>query len=79
MSEETTLYCSFCGKSQHKVEKLISSSTACICNECVDLCNDTIEYERTKHKHREMVAGDIGVRITTNAHSPSPASRSRQA
>jgi len=63
MSEETTLYCSFCGKSQHKVEKLIAGPAVFICNECVNLCNDIIEHERPKHKHREMVAGDIGVRI----------------
>ena len=42
---KNTLYCSFCGKSQKDVEKLISGNEAYICNECVDLCNDIIEEE----------------------------------
>jgi hypothetical protein len=43
-----TLYCSFCGKSQHHVEKLIAGPSVYICNECVDLCNDIIEAEGAK-------------------------------
>ena len=39
------LYCSFCGKSQHEVRKLIAGPTVFICDECVDLCNDIIEEE----------------------------------
>src|SRR5262245_60536784 len=35
-----TLYCSFCGKSQHEVRKLIAGPTVYICDECVELCND---------------------------------------
>ena len=34
------LYCSFCGKSQHEVRKLIAGPSVFICDECVDLCND---------------------------------------
>ncbi len=34
------LYCSFCGKSQHEVKKLIAGPSVFICDECVDLCND---------------------------------------
>jgi hypothetical protein len=37
-----TLHCSFCGKSQHKVEKLIAGPGCFICNECVKLCDDII-------------------------------------
>jgi hypothetical protein len=37
-----TLHCSFCGKSQHQVEKLISGPYAFVCNECVALCDDII-------------------------------------
>ena len=37
--------CSFCGKSQKQVKKLIAGPGVCICNECVDLCNDIIEEE----------------------------------
>lgn len=40
-----TLYCSFCGKSQHEVKKLIAGPTVFICNECVDLCLDIIKEE----------------------------------
>ena len=54
MSENTTksgddgsklLYCSFCGKSQHEVRKLIAGPSVFICDECVDLCNDIIREE----------------------------------
>ncbi|MEE8295645.1 MAG: ATP-dependent Clp protease ATP-binding subunit ClpX [Sphingomonadales bacterium] len=41
----STLYCSFCGKSQHEVNKLIAGPTVFICNECVDLCTDIIREE----------------------------------
>jgi len=39
---EKLLYCSFCGKSQHEVKKLIAGPSVFICNECIDLCNDII-------------------------------------
>ena len=39
---KTTLYCSFCGKSQHEVRKLIAGQTVFICDECVELCKDII-------------------------------------
>ncbi len=39
------LYCSFCGKSQHEVKKLIAGPTVFICDECVELCNDIIREE----------------------------------
>src|SRR5690606_17220949 len=39
------LYCSFCGKSQHAVRKLIAGPSVVICDECVDLCNDIIREE----------------------------------
>ena len=41
----STLYCSFCGKSQHEVKKLIAGPTVFICNECVELCLDIIREE----------------------------------
>ncbi len=40
-----TLYCSFCGKSQHEVKKLIAGPSVYICNECVDLCEGIIEQD----------------------------------
>ena len=39
------LYCSFCGKSQNEVRKLIAGPSVFICDECVDLCNDIIREE----------------------------------
>jgi ATP-dependent Clp protease ATP-binding subunit ClpX len=45
MSDKKLLYCSFCGKSQHEVKKLIAGPSVFICDECVDLCNDIIKEE----------------------------------
>ena len=42
---ERLLYCSFCGKSQHEVRKLIAGPSVFICDECVALCNDIIDEE----------------------------------
>ena len=44
-SGEKTLYCSFCGKSQHEVKKLIAGPSVFICDECIDLCNEIIRDE----------------------------------
>lgn len=44
-SGEKLLYCSFCGKSQHEVKKLIAGPSVFICDECIDLCNDIIRDE----------------------------------
>ena len=44
-SGKNTLYCSFCGKSQHEVRKLIAGPTVFICDECVELCMDIIREE----------------------------------
>ena len=43
---EKLLYCSFCGKSQHEVKKLIAGPSVFICDECIDLCNDIMRDER---------------------------------
>ncbi|HFB2048594.1 MAG: ATP-dependent Clp protease ATP-binding subunit ClpX [Hyphomicrobiaceae bacterium] len=55
--EKNTLYCSFCGKSQHEVRKLIAGPTVFICDECVELCMDIIREENTNTliKSREGV------------------------
>ena len=42
---EKLLYCSFCGKSQHEVRKLIAGPSVFVCDECVELCNDIIREE----------------------------------
>ncbi len=51
------LYCSFCGKSQHEVRKLIAGPTVFICDECVELCMDIIKEESKESlvKHQEGV------------------------
>ena len=60
MSEQETgdkdklLYCSFCGKSQHEVRKLIAGPSVFICDECVDLCNDIISEEIQESKTGEV-------------------------
>lgn len=58
---KNTLYCSFCGKSQHEVRKLIAGPTVFICDECVELCTDIIREENRS----SMVKSGDGV--------PSPA------
>ncbi|MBM3358441.1 MAG: ATP-dependent Clp protease ATP-binding subunit ClpX [Betaproteobacteria bacterium] len=50
---EKLLYCSFCGKSQHEVRKLIAGPSVFICDECIELCNDII---------REETQGDHGAK-----------------
>ena len=60
MSEKNNkniLYCSFCGKSQHEVRKLIAGPTVFICDECVELCMDIIKEENKSSlvKHQEGV------------------------
>ena len=54
---KTTLYCSFCGKSQHEVKKLIAGPTVFICDECVELCMDIIKEENKSSlvKHQDGV------------------------
>ena len=55
---EKTLYCSFCGKSQHEVKKLIAGPSVFICDECIDLCNDIIRDEILPDAEREA-RGDL--------------------
>ena len=56
-NNKNILYCSFCGKSQHEVRKLIAGPTVFICDECVELCMDIIKEENKSSliKHREGV------------------------
>ena len=54
---KNTLYCSFCGKSQHEVRKLIAGPTVFICDECVELCMDIIREENKS----SMVKSQEGV------------------
>jgi ATP-dependent Clp protease ATP-binding subunit ClpX len=59
---EKLLYCSFCGKSQHEVKKLIAGPSVFICDECIELCNDII---------RDEIAGEGGAASAGEA-LPSP-------
>ena len=59
-SGDKVLYCSFCGKSQHEVKKLIAGPSVFVCDECVELCNDIIR-EETHETHEE-----------TETHLPTP-------
>src|SRR3546814_2884481 len=52
------LHCSFCGKSQHEVKKLIAGPTVLICDECVDLCTDII---REEYKVNNLVHEGISI------------------
>jgi ATP-dependent Clp protease ATP-binding subunit ClpX len=63
-SSEKLLYCSFCGKSQHEVRKLIAGPSVFICDECIELCNDIIRDESQGEQ-----AGGSG----TRAGLPTPA------
>ncbi|PPE03098.1 ATP-dependent Clp protease ATP-binding subunit ClpX [Holospora curviuscula] len=58
---ETILRCSFCGKSQYEVQKLIAGPTVFICNECIELCNDILKEEN--RRNRFSGSGDSKNRI----------------
>lgn len=49
--DDSLLYCSFCGKSQHEVRKLIAGPSVFICDECVELCNEIIREEVEEEQH----------------------------
>ncbi len=61
-SGEKTIYCSFCGKSEHEVKKLLSGGSAFVCDECVDLCNEIM---------REEVSGTSKITPTNDLPTPS--------
>ena len=63
-SGEKVLYCSFCGKSQHEVKKLIAGPSVFICDECIELCNDII---------RDEVPADSGRGKAAKSDLPVPA------
>jgi ATP-dependent Clp protease ATP-binding subunit ClpX len=58
-SGEKLLYCSFCGKSQHEVKKLIAGPSVFICDECIDLCNDIIRDETTTEPGSGVAKSDL--------------------
>lgn len=60
-SGEKLLYCSFCGKSQHEVRKLIAGPSVFICDECIDLCNDIIREEMQGDEAAKLVKSSLPV------------------
>jgi len=60
---EKLLYCSFCGKSQHEVKKLIAGPSVFICDECIELCNDIV---------RDEMAGEQGASKGGKSDLPTP-------
>jgi ATP-dependent Clp protease ATP-binding subunit ClpX len=58
-SSEKLLYCSFCGKSQHEVKKLIAGPSVFICDECIDLCNDIIRDENAPDTAGGVARSDL--------------------
>ncbi len=60
-SGERVLYCSFCGKSQHEVKKLIAGPSVFICDECIDLCNDIIRDEVGTGAEAGGARGDLPI------------------
>ncbi len=58
---EKLLYCSFCGKSQHEVKKLIAGPSVFICDECIELCNDIIREELQEVEAANLTKSDLPV------------------
>jgi ATP-dependent Clp protease ATP-binding subunit ClpX len=58
-SGDKLLYCSFCGKSQHEVRKLIAGPSVFICDECVELCNDIIREEIQQADNQKASGSDL--------------------
>lgn len=54
-NDDKLLYCSFCGKSQHEVKKLIAGPSVFVCDECVELCNDIIREELQEKPMRQLI------------------------
>lgn len=61
MDGDKLLYCSFCGKSQHEVRKLIAGPSVFICDECIDLCNDIIREEMQINETTKLAKSNLPV------------------
>ncbi|MBB5017741.1 ATP-dependent Clp protease ATP-binding subunit ClpX [Chitinivorax tropicus] len=68
-SNEKMLYCSFCGKSQHEVRKLIAGPQVFICDECIELCNDIIREETQGQSNEDKVTGENKLPVPSEIRS----------
>ena len=59
ITDEKLLYCSFCGKSQHEVKKLIAGPSVFVCDECIELCNDIIREELQEVEEANLTKSDL--------------------
>ena len=67
-STEKTLYCSFCGKSQHEVKKLIAGPSVFVCDECIDLCNEIIRDEVPNATIEKVNASELPTPVDIKNH-----------
>lgn len=67
-SSEKTLYCSFCGKSQHEVKKLIAGPSVFICDECIDLCNEIVRDEEPAKADDKAARPDLPTPVEIKAN-----------
>ena len=58
---EKLLYCSFCGKSQNEVKKLIAGPSVFICDECIELCNDIVREELQEAEAADLTKSELPV------------------
>lgn len=65
---EKTLYCSFCGKSQHEVKKLIAGPSVFVCDECIDLCNEIIRDELPSNLDQAESKADLPTPVEIKAN-----------
>lgn len=59
-----TIYCNFCGKSQHEVSKIIAGPCVFICNECVELCADICDNARAENIAKKLITKALQFRIS---------------
>ena len=61
MSSDSRLKCSFCGKTQDQVKKLIAGPEVYICDECVELCNEILDEEFFENKEKDAESGEQSI------------------